>query len=703
MNMRWLLVCCLSLSFGCGAALSEGPGSITALRAEAAGSPTDPVLQQRLALAEMFSYEGDPASVDGQLQRALAVDPKSPRLWLALGLHADSHGRPGLALDAYLHALALCPRSTDPIAPQLAELAVHAVGGLEGSVTDYHNKVLPALQALLSDRDLALPARYGVAGLLAQLAYRRGDRPAAQGFAENVGCITRFRGAGPFGPRELLSFDQRHAAAPGKPLAASYDLGPGRGVSPTRELGARGCSVSLGGGPVARGGTSYAQTFVELQRRGAYSLRFESPNAAEVFLDGRSILRVDRRQELAPDVLYVPLDLDAGRHEFTVKLTTRHPNPAIAFALAPRRAQDEAGFALPFTPDAQEGFAVYARAAIAGVRGDVLSARQILDKIDVSAKPSALLLMLRAGLLLSDPLMPNDSREDDARRLLSAALERDPGVWHPRVQLADMAAGHGRPKEAIADLREQMNRFPEVPTIGLTLAQLLRAQQWDAEADAVIAKMRKLVPDGCAPLSAELEALRNRNREQKAAEVAEALERCEGQANARYALLLRQRHWDAAQKELERLAALEPPQNRYPWLLARMELAKNRGDDAAVERQITELRALYPRATTGTLEEIDRLGARGDTAGALSVLQQALEREPASMAELNRLVPVLGGKHVLDAYRIDGEAAIKRFEASGRSYDAPQVLVFDYMAVAVLQDGSSVELVHTIEKAQSDE
>ncbi len=515
--------------------------------------------------------------------------------------------------------------------------------------------------------------------------------------------MTHLRGIGPFGPRELLSFDVEQAAGPGRPLADSYDLGPGRGVQPTRELGARGCSVNLGGGPLAAGGTSYAQAYVELARAGAYSLRFESPNATELFIDGRSVLRVDRRQEMAPDVIFLPLKLGAGRHEITIKLTTRHPNPALALALAPARPDDAHAFALPFGPQSQEGFAVYARAAVAAVRGDLLAERQILDGVDATSHAAPLLLLLRASMLLSDSLLPSDNREDDARRVLAAAQKRDAFLWHPGAQLANMMAGNGRTKEAIESLREQMSRFPEVPAIGLALAQLLRGERWDAEADAVIAKLRKLVPDACGPLSAELDALRNRRREEQAAKVAEALERCEARANARYGLLLRERRWDAAQTELERLAALEPPQNRYPWILARLELAKNRGDQHAVEQQIEQLRKLYPRSSRGALEQVDLLGSRGDDAGALAALQSALKSQRASMTELNRLAPVFGGKHVLDGYRVDGAEVIKRFEASGRKYDAPQVLVFDYMAVRVFEDGSSAELVHSIQKAQSDE
>jgi Tfp pilus assembly protein PilF len=266
-----------------------------------------------------------------------------------------------------------------------------------------------------------------------------------------------------------------------------------------------------------------------------------------------------------------------------------------------------------------------------------------------------------------------------------------------------MMASNGRAKEAIAALREALARWPEVPAVGLTLADLLRKEGWDAEADAVIAKVRKRVPDACGPIAAEIEALRLRDRAEAAERSVDALLRCEAQASARFSLLLRKRQWDAAAAELDRLQALEPPQNQYPWLLSRLELAKNRGDAATAERMIAELRARYPRSASGALEQIDRLAGQGQSAQALQATAAALDAEPGSMAELYRFLPALGGQHVMTPYRRNGKDAIARYEASGRTYEGPQVLVFDYMAVRVFEDGSSVDLVHTVQKAQSDE
>jgi tetratricopeptide (TPR) repeat protein len=687
---------------GCGAHTQAAP-TLAELRARAAEAPGDAELQGRVALGELFSYEGDPARVDAALARALALDPKDAKLLLATGLSRDLHGQPAAALEAYLRALAAALASRDAQAPHLAELSAYAISGLEGAVPGYNAKVRAAFEPLLDDPRVATPARYVIGSVLGQFAYRRGDRPAAQAIAIRLGCVTQMRATGPFGPRELLGFDVQHAVEPGQPLAQSYDLGPDRGVQATRELGARGCSVNLGGGPIARGGTTYAQAYVDAPSDGKYVLRMHVPSAAELFVDGRSALRLDRRRELLPDVVFATLPLRAGRHELLVKVTTRHPNPALAIALDPRRTADGTALALPEANEPSSGFGKYLRATLALGRGDALHARESLRGVSAARPASTLLLMQRAALTLVDPLVPSDRREDNARQLLAAALRRDPGAWNPAVQLASMMAGNGRSKEAIAALREALARWPEVPGVGLTLADLLRKEGWDAEADAVIARVRRRIPDACAPLAAELEALRRRDRAEAAEQTLEALMRCEAQSSARFSLLLRKRNWDEADKELDRLQALEPPQNVYPWLISRLELAKNRGDARRVEQMIAELRARYPRSATGALEHIDRLAGQGDVAGARQVMVDALRAEPASMAQLHRLAPALGGAHVMTPYRRDGKQAITSYEAAGRKYEGPQVLVFDYMAARIFEDGSSIDLVHTVQKAQSDE
>ncbi|HKP62783.1 MAG TPA: hypothetical protein VJV78_38870, partial [Polyangiales bacterium] len=306
-------------------------------------------------------------------------------------------------------------------------------------------------------------------------------------------------------------------------------------------------------------------------------------------------------------------------------------------------------------------------------------------------------------IALSDPLLPDDVRGDDARRLFAAASARDPKLWAPVAQLATLAAQAGRVNESIAALRKAQATWPQVTAIGLALAEQLRGKGYQASADREIARLRELVPDACAPLTAELESKRARQRYADAAELAQKLVGCDAESNALYNSYVERRDFAAAKRELSRLAAFQTESGRYASLLAELSLAKNTGDEKALWSTIRELRARYPRSYTGALEEFDTLLASGKFEQARDALHAALAAEPASMSGFHRISRALLGEHAMASYRRDGLGAIKAFEASGKKYDGPQVLVLDYMAARVFDDGSSLELVHTVQKAQSDE
>jgi hypothetical protein len=692
----------IALAIGCASGPAPQP-SLQTLRELAAAAPGDAALQTRVALGELFAYDGDPARAEGQLGRARALARHDVGLALGAGLYADVHGRPALALQAYLDAIANAARPGSLENALAAEIAVLALSGLSESVDDFAPRVEAALAKALAQPGLPPAVRFNAQLLRIELAQRRGDRSAAQALAQTNGCVTEWRVAGPFGPRQLLGFDADHGVNPAAPLLASYDLGPGRGKRSVRTLGARGCQVSIGGGPLGEGGTSYVQSKLSAPRTGSYLLRVETPNSVVLYVDGKEQLRLDRRRVMDARVRFLPLELAAGEHLLTLKLGTRHPNPVMALALLPVTAAEAARVQLPEQARLEQGFARYLRSAAQLARGDVLGARETLTGIKVGIKASALLFMQRASVALGDPLVPSEVRDDDARQLLLSALQRDEGLWAPTVQLARLAAENGRAKEAIQVLREARQRWPEVPSLTLALVELLRSEDWDAEADALVRALNARLPHACAPAYAELEMLRRLGREKAAAATVERVMACDARSNARFSLRLRQRDFKAAQSELARLEALDPAQDRFGWLLAWAELGRNLGDDALVESSLAELRREYPRSVSPLLEQVDRLAAAGKLAEARQALDAGLVAEPSALAELRRIAPVLGASDAMERYRKDGAAVIAAFEKSGRSYEGPQVLVLDYMVARVFDDGSEQALVHTIQRVQSDE
>jgi tetratricopeptide (TPR) repeat protein len=671
------------------------------LRQAAAAAPRDPARWRTLALAEAFDTGSDPKKLGDELARARALAPADPTLVYVEALIADFHGKPAKALDGYLKAIEMAAHSSSPEAQSLIETASYSLLSQSGMSRGYAETVRQRLTPILQSSPLSAAARGAVGDVLVPLAWKRGDTALVKQLATQLGCAQSYRVAGPFGPSELLGFDEKPRVDPNQPLAADYDLGPARGRRPTRQTQTRACSVHLGGGPVADGGVSWAETAVRLQAAGEYVIRLDTPNSVELYVDGKSALRVDRRRVLGARVVFHKLSLPAGDHRFMLAVASRHPNPVLELSIVPLAAAD-ASLNAPRKP-ATTGYNLYLSVAVALARGDVLAARQALSFVSTGAEVAPPILLQRAVVALGDPLVPDEVRSDDARRLFAKAIKRDSELWSPVAQLASLAAQAGRVNESITALRHAQTKWPEVPAISMLLAEQLRAKGYQAASEHEIARLREQVPDACAPLAADIEAKRARQRYGEANELARQLVACDAETNALYAAYVEQRDFTRAAKELERLSAFQTDAGRYASLLAELTLAKNTGDDKALWASIHELRQRYPRSFTGALEEFDALLASGKYEAARTALHDALRAEPASMAGFHRVSRSLLGEHVLASYRKDGVAAIKAFEASGKKYDGPQVLVLDYMAGRVFDDGSSLELVHTVQKAQSDE
>lgn len=708
---RALIALGLLLSVACGGTqhtATPQPG-IDDVRARAAARPNDPVAQSELAIAEFLMDGGDASRVQEQTERALALSPDDERLHLVAGLEAYLHGHPSVALGHVLSTLDKASASRRPNASAVAEVASAALEELANITPEFRERTAEAIAARL-----ATPGRLGPATTqtltdsLIIAAYQRGDREAVTAAAAAQGCVPEWRVAGPFGPRELLGFDTRHGALAAGPLADEYDLGPFQGTRPTRMLESRGCGVHLGGGPTPSGGTTYAEAFVEVPSDGDYVVRLETPNSVELYIDdvGSPVVRLDLRHMSSPRVTFHRVTLSAGRHELTVKVTSRHPNPILMVSLTGddgRAMAAHASTGAEFTgalPEGDDALSIYLRAAVSTARGDVVGAREALRQ---AGDASATVLATRAAVALSDPMRPADMRRDEARRLLRRMRDLDQDAWFPALQLARLAATDGRDVHAISELREHTERWPEMLAFPLSLAEMLLGRGWDAEADRAIRAARVAVPDACAPLRAQLSSAQRRDRTAIVEASIEALQACDARTNVRFSQALRTRRWDIAAAELDRLAALEPAQSRVQILGSRLEVARGRADMAQLDRLLEGIAAERPRSSSTVLAQVDRLLAQDRHADALGALEAALVRDPESMAELRLTQRSLGGDDIMAPYRVDGAEVLTSFEASGREYDQPQVLVLDYTVMRVFEDHSALELTHNIIRLQSEE
>ncbi len=750
-----LLLTLLSGAAGCVRNTDTTPDSLSieALRARAAEQPNNAVVVGDWATAELLAEDGDPLSAYDALTQAAQLDARNPRWPLLLGIERYAHGAMEAAVGHFLDAIERAvieegtrevpynnTRSQDLIThAAIAELAIGGLRELDSVAPRFPSAVQSRLEAAFPR--LAPSAKVAAASLLVELALRRGDAQAARRVAEGAGCVQSWRVAGPIGPRDLLGFDSQHPIGGVGPMPSQVDLGIGRGTRPVRTIDAHGCAAHLGEGPLAEPGTTYAETFVDVAETGTYEVRLETPNSVELTIDGQLVTRLDARRHPMQRVTFYAAYLEAGQHEIEVKVTSRHPNPILGLSLLPspihalrtqglqRREQPNQSFrpmrfffpapverptpspprrSTDHQPDpaahlaqaVQGAMPCYLRASLALSRGHTTGARMLLAD-EAQCQPAPLTLALKAAVALSDPMTPASIGRDQARRALRQAEAQDPQMWFARLQLARLDAAEGQDQEAIAALRTYVESWPEILSFRLALTELLLARGWDAEAEAHIDAAITIAPESCVPLEIALGHARRRDRIARIDRFVEAATQCDRRSTARFALLSAARRWPEARAELDRLISLEPTSARTRFLSSQLDLVESSGTDASAI--IEELATHRPRSAVSALHRVDHLMAQGDGSAALRSLDDALRAEPAALADLRRIRSALGGIDDIAPFRQDGAAIIEAFEASGESYEEPQLLLFDYTAVRVFEGGASLVLTHQIYRAQSEE
>jgi cellulose synthase operon protein C len=700
-HSHWVLLACALLAACARPRGARPPRPIDDVRERAAEHPNDPQAWLELALAEHLFDGADAGRAREALTRAKQLGAKSLRLTF---VEAEQHvleARPARALDAYLALLAAAPDSSDPLAPSLAEAAFAALSDMNDAVDDYRGRLREATRTLAPKRaHLGLTSAHQLALHELGQALLDGDLARAKEVAQLAGCVQRAQVAGPFGPRELLGFERELPAQKPGPLAKEYDLGPGRGVQPVRNIETRRCVLPLGRGahdPLP--GTSVVRAELEVRETGAHALRIESPNSFVLWVDGRELLRVDLRTQHPFGVRYVPVELTAGKHELKLKLSSRHPSPALSLALV--RA-DQAAVERTRLPAPDDLISRYLAARLALTRGDAVSARELTRGADLH-EPSAHWLVLEAAAAIADPLRAKEQRRDRARELLRRAEKADPAAWYPTVGLANLEAAEGRTKEAIEALRAAALRFPEAIAIKTALSEHLRQRGYNEESDRIVEELQKRLPKACAVLGLSLQSAKSRGRMADVERLIDPLLACDAGASARYALFKAQRKYAEAAAELLRLRALADPPDPGQLLESELEHARLSGN-LAREHELREQRsALWFDRPEPVLDKVDLALTRGDRKAALAYLTRAIAESPDTLFELTRIEEALGGAELFKDFRKDGARIIEAFEASGRGYTEPEVLLLDYTVVRVFPDGSSADLTHNILRMQSQE
>lgn len=701
---------------GCGGSGTLPSGSTrSAFHAEGAReaarrSPTDPARLREAAILETLAPDGDPTLADGALDRAIERAPNDGALRVLRSLVRGSHAELRAADDDVLDAIDRLRTSDDPLGPALAEVAVASVS-IDVGVAARTDAIRERLRAAFAEPgNLGAVAVSMIGDALVDDALRRGDVPEARRVVAAMGCVPDFRVAGPFGPRELLGFDTSFPAEGTGPLAAQYDLGPTRGVRPTRTLRTDRCAVFLGTGTgdEAGPGTTYAEAFVEVPSDGDQVLLVDTPNPAIVRVDGVVVASIDRRRETGARFGAYRLNLSHGRHEIEVKVSSRHPNPFLSVRLVGPRGlalgTDAGGGSVALeAPQAGSALASFVRARVLLGRGDAVGARRAIAPLLDDGHGSPLVLETLVEQLYAEPIRPEGQANDQARHVLDELLSREPRAFVAPLELAQMDADENRVPDAMRRLREGADRFPEAVIFGMRLVQLLEARGVEDEASERLATMLASHPEHCGLVALARARAQRLGRTLAWAELAERAVACDARSTARLERLLAARDWAGAEREVDRLDALRLDGWREARLPLRIRIARNLGDASREQALEAEFDALDPRGTGSVRREVDSLVARGRIDEALSAIDRAVAEEPRRRMQLQSLQDGLALRHVMEPYRVDGASALREYRESGVRYASPIVYVLDYGASLVFENGAYVHLVHQIIQVNSED
>lgn len=694
----------LTAVLGCGGAQhASGDGTVAEIdrvRAAAAAHPDNLAIQRALAEWELLGDGGDVTRAEAAIAHATELAPHDVGLAYLRAVLAEQHGHGDAALDAFLAVVTEATTSDDPLAPIYAESALAYIHDLRVDAPRFVERTRPVLDAAFaSPGHVGLPVRRQLFLWLAALALERADVSEEQRLETLLGAPTTARVAGPFGITVLAGFDQTVSAEGAGALADHYDLGPGRGTVDTRTLTARHGALSLvhDATPEERGaGTRIVEATLHAPSAGRYVLALGASGSVQVRIDGAIVARIDRRDRWHGSTLYQPLDLTAGDHELELKVASRVVSPSVVWLLdrADGAYSPEAGIALPADPEGP--LALFVTADVMSDRGDTVGVRELL-RMRATPSSAATLLSLAARVAATDPFVPDTRRADDERRFVALAAARDPDAYWAATQVAALETGD---VESLAAQRAVADRFAHMASVQLGLAATLASAGYVADADAAIARAAALAPEACAVASAQSASLASRGRLDQLEPFVARLLACDAGSSARFDMLVTRRDWAGARAELERLAPLFDDDGRRALAL---RIARASGDRAEEDRLVAEAESDAEPGET-VIRLADRSYAAGRHAEALATIEAEAARAPRRASDLRSLAFALSGHDVMDAWRVDGLDVVRRFEASGRTYEGhAALLVFDYMVTRVLPDGSALDLVHQIYRVQTAE
>ncbi len=679
---------------------------------------------------EAYVEGSDLATMALTIDEALAADPDDPLLhWLAaetayLGGDMDS------AMDGYAAAVAAAPGCGDPVCDAVAEASLEAMLSLDSFAPRWEERLAATL-------DGSLPSLYertdgawftALEAEVKALA-RSGRFEEALVLRDTGGCLVHWKAAGPIGSTELLGFDDAHDPEIDLPWKAAYPLVEGGDPVPTIDARAWYCRTAMEPEDTYHGGTYYAATDLSVHRSGDYVFRISTPDTFAVIVDGVTVLTVDRRTAVHPDVNLFGLRLAAGEHRLMVKIGTRdfmptftlmwkeasssHPDPGAAPAITSRpHGEGIGGLAPPpgpawpiVLPEPRSPVEEILEAQVILLRGDNAGSASAVKRLVESYPASAPVLALHATLQGSDPFTPWATRMNRLKSVAETMIEAHPDSWVGWYIVAQIESNLGRTENAIDMMNAAMEAIPGFPGFLTLAASLYASKGWVGESMEATRTAAGLLEGSCSGLRQEFSIAATMGDLDGMEEAARALSACDATDGTLLQLLEQRGKWDQALVEQERLHGLFPDRddNMVDDALVMLELGYT-------EKHLALLEAFWKKhptswAVLGRL--VDAEAAAGRTGEAVSVLARARALMSGPGDDLLMKIALVEGFDYLYPYRRDAVTSIASYEAGSAGLavvpGTPSVEILDHVTHRIYGDGSTLTRYHSVRKLLSKE
>jgi cellulose synthase operon protein C len=682
----------------------------------------DPELAGKWLFYELFSQGGDARKAIAARKKLDALGPGGMYAHLARGMDDALHGQVRQVSDHFFRAAQAARESHDPKAPLVAWFALEQAKRYRFDSEGLYERWKPfILSALERPGQLGWRARAILVDYWSDEAYSRGEPNVEQRMTREFGCVEHAQLAGPFGRNARLDALRTFAAESPGPWPQRFVPEAGRREVPRVLESARsGCAIYADEavGP----GVYYVETYFELDEDGPLILTVDG--AFAIWVDDALVLERDVREWGSWVNFGSQLALSKGRHRLVARIgdtstsirlldadgtpaavsTSIDPGPGYGVS-RPKRLPDPNllggvvgnGKVVPPKDDITRVLSAFE--AFSEGNGDIASVllAPLLQPAEGASGPA---LAISAEFATQDPIFDQNQVKDLTRVLEERSLEKDPGLWRPALDLALWEAERGGTAAAVLPVSQLVGRFPDVPEVRLSLAQIYAELGWTPEYVQTVNATLERFPENLDAVHAAIELADERGEEKRADALVSRVLAQDPDSELGFSRALAREDYARALEELKRLGARHPERKDIAERV--YDVMVRAGNQRETWKKLEAAIEQNPKDPRAHLNLADAKYAQGERRALVNALVSAIENG-TDTGMIEGALDLIEGKTELEPFRMDGQAVIRAYEAKGKHLPGTAARVLDYAAVWVHADASSRMLEHEIVRIQSGE